>query len=315
METGNIEKAIRSYAIILDFLLENHDIIKVTTDKIKNKLKQYGIDRDNSTIVNDLSKISEIFSIVITKEKGRQSGWIIDTSNNRNFDRIFQTYYASLINNQLTETISKNKDLGKHIILDTLNNIGLKNIPPILRAINSKKKICIEYKKDNSIEIKEYILEPYVLKSYLNRWYLISEDTSSKVQKVFSLDRIQSVEILKENFNMPDLTNVISEFTNNIGIRYYKNNTEKVVIRFYENQHKYFLSEPWLPEGKFEVNDVYDENGKLIKEQKDISFTTNLNNELHQRILFNNVKCKVLEPKRLADKIKEILINTLNLYK
>src|SRR5690606_29235645 len=55
------------------------------------------------------------------------------------------------------------------------------------------------YKKFGNEE-KEYVLSPYLLKEYLNRWYVIGTLHSEKSLRVFALDRLQDILYSEEKF-------------------------------------------------------------------------------------------------------------------
>ena len=133
----------------------------------------------------------------------------------------------------------------------------------------------------------------------------------AKEVKPFALYKTKRILYSGVNFNMPPIEPIKKKYSDIVGVTHYKDNpdtTPKVVIEFLDYQFNYFKTEPWVE--TFDVEKIT-KNDETVR----VSFYVHPNNELHQRILFNNVKCKVLEPQSLVDRIKEILTDTLNLYK
>src|SRR5687768_1792898 len=57
---------------------------------------------------------------------------------------------------------------------------GNEYLGPILESIQSRKGIRISYRKFTDDSIREYELDPYLLKEYHNRWYLVAMEKKSK---------------------------------------------------------------------------------------------------------------------------------------
>lgn len=50
-------------------------------------------------------------------------------------------------------------------------------------------------------DISQRNAEPYALKEFKGRWYLLAKDRKDYQIKTFGLDRIQELEITNKNFN------------------------------------------------------------------------------------------------------------------
>ena len=125
---------------------------------------------------------------------------IIDEETNSDYLEKFQLYKSLYFRHILQKSITENSIQSQFISFgfDTLNKT-IEFIEPILKSIIESKKIKISYKKFQENSIKEYLVNPLFTKEYLNRWYVIG-DTEIIKNRVFALDRIESIEFLKTNF-------------------------------------------------------------------------------------------------------------------
>ncbi|TXF87994.1 WYL domain-containing protein [Neolewinella aurantiaca] len=69
---------------------------------------------------------------------------------------------------------------------------GRENMPPLHKAILSRKAIRITY-QEYLAEPRENILSPYLLKEYNRRWFVLAYDHDARQLWTFPLDRITSV--------------------------------------------------------------------------------------------------------------------------
>lgn len=94
------------------------------------------------------------------------------------------------------------RDLGNAIQPEEILG-GLDYLRPIAEAIRHHKKLHVTYQKFTDEEPYEATLHPYCLKASLGRWYVLAEkeDSDHSVQ-IFALDRIQSLQTMKQTFRV-----------------------------------------------------------------------------------------------------------------
>ena len=211
--------------------------------------------------------------------------------------------------------LNSSLNLQKYLDFDFVEADSILDLETIIDAIDGRKILIIDYAGFNNIdgelEEVEIKIEPYILKSYLNRYYVIGKQVETGKILPFALYKMKNILCSETSFNMPPIERIKKRYSEIVGVTHYDDNPAKppkVVIEFSNYQFNYFRTEPWVEDYKIED---HSEDYKTVK----LSFYVHPNNELHQRILFNNEKCKVIEPQNLVDRIKEILTNTLNLYK
>jgi predicted DNA-binding transcriptional regulator YafY len=90
--------------------------------------------------------------------------------------------------------------------------------------------------------ITERVAEPYALKEFRNRWYLIAKDTQVKT---FALYRLTGLEITKKHFPYPKDFGVNDMFRHSFGI-ISSNGSEpqEIILSFSPEQGKYIRTLP-----------------------------------------------------------------------
>jgi len=201
--------------------------------------------------------------------------------------------------------LSKNKklmiDFGQNIDL-----IGLDFITPLYTAIKNKKVLSIVYKSFNDNQIKTYVLHPYFLKHYNNRWFLLGlNDELKKIQNL-ALDRIQSFE---ENSNLYQDNNSIDfahYFDDVVGVTVNKEKPlERVVLSVINSLLPYIETKPLHSSQKI----IY--RGEKSSE---VAIDVIPNYELESLILSHGERMNVIKPLDLRDRIAKKVFEMGLLY-
>ena len=201
--------------------------------------------------------------------------------------------------------LSKNKqpviDFGQNIDL-----IGLDFITPLYTAIKNKKVLSIVYKSFNHNQIKTYVLHPYFLKHYNNRWFLLGlNDELKKIQNL-ALDRIQSFE---ENSNLYQDNNSIDfahYFDDVVGVTVNKETPlERVVLSVVNSLLPYIETKPLHSSQKI----IY--RGEKSSE---VAIDVIPNYELESLILSHGERVNVIKPLDLRDRIAKKVFEMGLLY-
>ena len=91
----------------------------------------------------------------------------------------------------------------------TFNNrgdIGTEYLSLLQTALTNYRLTQINYKKEGSDETSDRIVEPFALLSTQGNWILVAWCRLRKGFRLFRLDRIQHLEIMKENFDPHKMT-------------------------------------------------------------------------------------------------------------
>src|SRR6218665_3859895 len=77
---------------------------------------------------------------------------------------------------------------------------GTENLGGLIHAIKNKLQIKFDYQELWEDEITERTAEPYALKEFKNRWYVLAKDCKDGEAKSFTLDRLANLEITGQDF-------------------------------------------------------------------------------------------------------------------
>lgn len=96
---------------------------------------------------------------------------------------------------------------------------GLEHLEGIIYAIKNSKIISFQYTKHWEGISKRRVVEPYAVKEFRNRWYLLANEKGGKdvFLKTFGLDRISDLEISNSVFKKEEV-DIEKMFVNSFGI-------------------------------------------------------------------------------------------------
>ena len=150
-------------------------------------------------------------------------------------------------------------------------------------------------------------MQPYALKVFNRRWYLLGYLKEREALRTIALDRILNMEVLKTSFELPADFDARKYFADVVGIYVNKDNpVTKIKMRAYGVQADYLRSTP-LHKSQSEVRSKHGEFAE---------FTYRLceTPELVNQLLAMGDKVEILEPETLRKKIKEDLLASLARY-
>ena len=175
----------------------------------------------------------------------------------------------------------------------------------IFQAIRNQMSIKIIHRKYQDDTPTFRTIDPYLLKEYRNRWYVIGFDHEKQRIQSFGLDRLHEVEILERHFIRQDEFDPDIYFRHSIGITEAGLNPEKVILSFTPLQGNYLKTQPIHQSQK-----ILADNETEFRISLDVLVTF----ELYQLILGYGPQVKVIEPVHLKNDVEEKLIQALEQY-
>lgn len=129
------------------------------------------------------------------------------------------------------------ENFEKHIAFDTQCIQGQQYIYDIQMAIKERNAIEFLYKKYTANPTSERrIIEPYGLKEYKGRWYMVGKDRAINEIRIFGLDRILKLDMLSSRFKMPSNFNIHQYFKEAIGTIVPKDGVSEIIELHFSNQ-------------------------------------------------------------------------------
>jgi predicted DNA-binding transcriptional regulator YafY len=186
--------------------------------------------------------------------------------------------------------------------------LGSDKFTDLFDAIREQTTIEIAYQAYKHPAPKEYIVHPYLLKEYRNRWFLLGRDGDSKRILTLGLDRVKKIKVSKQKFIVNDLFHPDTYFDKVIGVSMdYNRLPEDILLKVNPISVQHVESKP-IHKDQEEVRKEAD--GSLI-----IKLNLMINYELKATIMGFGDGIEVLEPATLRDEIKSNHERTLVQYK
>ena len=275
--------------------------------ELQNYLQDHGFEISMRTLQRDIEQMRVEFGAEIKYDR-LKNGYYLDLGTSADLDSFFRLLQVVTTASLLTDNLKEGKDALKYISFEMEGRLkGIEHLQPILFAVKNQRGIAFQYKSFEKEKYASYTLKPYLLKEYQNRWYVIGKADGDRFPyRTFGIDRIEKLEILTATFKRHAHENPNELFDNIIGITYSEEAPEEIRLSFTPLQGKYIKSLPLHP-SQMILSD--DENGLLI------SLSLIINFELLQKLLMYGERMKVLHPKKLRAKLKDILKQTLQQYK
>lgn len=177
----------------------------------------------------------------------------------------------------------------------------------IIRAMRENEELEIDYQKYDA-PMETLHVQPYALKAYNRRWYLLGYVKEKESIRTLGLDRMNDVHATKTHFKMPDNFDAQKYYANTIGVYVNdKNPVTEVKIRAYGKQVEYIRSSP-LHKSQSEGRSKYGEFAEF-------TYRVSITPELISHLLAMGDRVEVLEPVELREEMKEELIKCLTNYK
>ena len=277
-------KPYSTYEELQTYIENQFDYLQMQDDNL-----QIGFSK--RTLQRDIKEIRNVFGIDIEYSKS-QKGYIISQNENENmnFQRMMEAF-------DMFNSLNLAQDLTPFIHLEKRRPQGTENLYGLLHAIKNRLQIKFTYQKFWEEELSQRLVEPYALKEFKNRWYIMAKDSKDNNIKSFALDRLTNLEITNLNYQYPDNYSIEQSYRYCFGI--ISPNDEEpqdIILSFDPFQGKYIKTLPL-----HDTQQVLVDNDEEIK----IKLKLCLTHDLVMELLSFGDNMKVIEPKSLADQIKQ----------
>ena len=181
----------------------------------------------------------------------------------------------------------------------------------VMEAMRTNAELRIDYQRyqheQHEEHLRTFTMQPYALKVYNRRWYLLGFLKEDNDIRTIALDRVIDMEALPNKYEMPADFDARKHFANVVGIYVDKDlPVEKVRIRAYSAQADYLRSVP--------LHGSQSEGRSKHGEYAEFTYRLCITPDLVTQLLAMGDKVEVLEPKSLIDNIKNVLQLTIKNY-
>lgn len=262
-----------------------------------------GRDLAPRTFANHVAAIADIFGIDITCDR-RNNTYYIENDDDLDGNGLRSWMLDALSMNSLLNESASIKD---RIIFEDVPS-SHQFLASIIQAIRDNRMIRVHYKGYRMEEDRFFDIEPYFIREFKRRWYLYGHKDYDKDRKphMYALDRMLSVEVLSDTFKMPEEINAREWFKTVYGVRKYDDmKTQKVLIKAYGKQARYFRSLP-LHSSQEEV--------ETRREYSVFSYELAPDYDFIQDVLGFGDMVEVLEPELLRKEVARRVQNLNKMY-
>ena len=280
---------LKRYLLILDRLQRPASFVE-----LKAHLEDHGFELSPRTLQRDLEEIRVELGIEVDYDRGANHYAILKGKEDH------AGVLLLLERAQLMELVSASgkglRELHRVVRFEELGRLrGIQHLAPLLRAIRERKEVLIQYRKFHEEEVKEYRVQPHLLKEYRGRWYLLARSAKHTQPIALGVDRIEKLEVQRTKFARSG--DAVADFYDHIiGVDASPGMAERIVLHFDPLEAKYVKSLPLHSTQKIEKED---------KSGVTISLFVMPNIELQQTLMGWGASVQVLEPKHLAKTIRQ----------
>lgn len=206
----------------------------------------------------------------------------------------------------ISNTIEAGRNMKDRILFEEIPS-GAEFAQTVVDAMQQNRVLFVDYKPFQGEKFELY-LQPYAMRVYNQRWYVVGRFKESGSIRNIALDRILRMEITDEEFSLPEDFDASDYYAHTVGI--FVNEAlkpQRVVLRTYGVSTEYMRSVP-LHHSQREIAT----NGN---ESSDFEYHLNLTPELTSKLLSKGDWVEVLEPKGLREKVKEQAQAIAELYR
>jgi len=115
----------------------------------------------------------------------------------------------------------------------------------VLHAIKERKILQFQYESYVQQNVTEIVGEPYILKEFRYRWYILLKNLKTSLIHTYALERISNLMVTSQTFQYPTDLKTDAFFRNSYGITYTPNDAPvSVVLSCSPVQAKYLESLP-----------------------------------------------------------------------
>lgn len=204
------------------------------------------------------------------------------------------------------ETLSSNLSIHDRILTENIPS-SQDHLSTVLEAMKSNNMLHITFKAFTMKEPKRFLVEPYCVKMSAQRWYMLARNTEHKNLRLYSLDRIEAVEISNTRFVLPDDFNAKDYFAEFFGIVLDESvPLQTIILRADKYHQNYMRTLPLHPTQReiFACDDYADFELRLRPTY-----------DFYMKLMSFGNMIKVLEPKTLQEEICKWLENTIEMYR
>lgn len=204
------------------------------------------------------------------------------------------------VNNVLIDSLS----IKDRLVLEEIPE-GLEYLQMIIKAIKSNHQLTMTHQSFDASEAKTMLIEPYCLKLFRQRWYLLGKTSPNYDElRIYALDRIISLEETDQTFTLDPHFQAEDFFKHYFGT-FIREAPTRIVLRAYGKMIPLLKK---LPKHHTQKEIV------TTDQYSDFEYFMAPTFDFRQEILREGSELEVLEPAAFRTELKNEIKKTLKLY-
>lgn len=255
------------------------------------------------TFHNHRQAIEEMFDINIECDK--RGGYVYYIENE---DEVHRGGMRSWMLNAFSvgNLLNESAQMKERILFEKIPS-GHQYLTSFLEAIHDNLAVEISYQSFERDEPNTFSVEPYCLKVFRLRWYLLARSPHYHELRIYSLDRMHQVAVTQTTFIYPADFSPENYFYNSYGIIHsHSEKPETVVIKVFGNQRRYFETLP-LHHSQTLLEDKI--------EYAVFQYLLHPTYDFVQELLSHGENIEVLKPTSLRQEITSVVQQMSKIYK
>lgn len=254
-----------------------------------------GTDLSKRTLHKWIDVIFDTFGIIVANEGCGEYRYYLENPDELKNGSMERWLYSV---NSVCNALMEHKSLHGRIMLENIPSaeIYLDTIMNAMKNYNRLRIICHDYYENKDSLL---IIEPYMLRLWHQRWYIVANTVNKGEVRRYSLDRIVDMQVMDEVFTMPDDFSAEDFFRDCYGVMSDSYGPEATCVRLKLTafQANYIRDLP-LHESQQEIerNAEYSIFELYVRPTYD----------LYQEVLRMGTQVEVLEPNYMREEIYEM---------
>lgn len=290
---------------------------KITFSEInaqwKRKEESGGVEFSRTTFNRHRDAIFDMFGIMIECDRKDGYRYYIYNKEVLEEDSVQNWLFSTLsVSNMLDENVG----LQHRILLESIPS-GDIHLQQIIKAMRENRTMMVTYRRYGAASANSFSVAPYCVKLFRRRWYvLVKHDRPSKYDNgkdekenlfIFSLDRIEDIELQQTKFNVAPDFDAASYFDECFGIVIGDGSKpSRIVLRAYGHEPFYMRDLP-LHHSQREIRGT--------EEYTDFELIMRPTSDFKGHIMSKGEWLQVLSPKWLAEEMQQWHQAAIDRYK
>lgn len=218
---------------------------RITFEEICEKWERNAISDGNElplrTFHNWRKAIEDMFEINIECDKRNGYSYYIENANDMTEGGIRNWLLNTFAVNNL---INESHHLKRRILFEEIPS-GREYLTPIIEAMRDNLMVEITYQSFWRDEPSTFVVEPYCVKVFRQRWYVVAYNEHYQSVRTYALDRIQNLITTEQTFEYPTNFNPQEYFDTCFGVTVNEDSQiETVRLKVTKDQANYLRSLP-----------------------------------------------------------------------